>query len=234
MERGSTDTADRRPKQGPPTGEEADRSAARIKEELAAKILERAAALDAERRTEIEVDQLRQAAAGAGISRESFEQAMRETGREEGAPDALTERAPTRLAARSDFAHYASALRDLLGDEGELFYYEDRIEWRDRGLLVSVVPSADGVTTAVSAEGSFLRRMLAVFLPTLVPLLFTLMVAFEDDEALLVFLGVLLGVAASLIGVWVSYLRERKALRRRVERIRRQLERFLPPGPAGR
>jgi hypothetical protein len=51
---------------------------ARIAEDRAAKILERAAALDAKRNSEIEIDQLREAAEDAGISREAFEEALRE------------------------------------------------------------------------------------------------------------------------------------------------------------
>lgn len=202
-----------------------DRGMARVDEERAAAILEAAAALDARRSSEIEVDQLREAAAAAGISREAFDQALRD----QGPGDA--QRATTPLPAGLDIAHYTAVLRDLLGDEGHVRVLEDRIEWTDEeGLTVSLSPSSRRTTAAVSAEGRLLRRLMAAILPVLVPLVITLMIAVEEEEAIVMVVGMLIALAAALVGIAVSHHRERRDLRKKTERIRRHLDRLLEPG----
>jgi hypothetical protein len=107
----------------------------RIAEDRAAKILERAAVLDAKRNTEIELDQLREAAEDAGISKEAFEEALRESARELSASTAgkrgkVVPAGAAQPLAVSDVGHYAALLCDVLGDDGRI-NVTDAIEWRD-------------------------------------------------------------------------------------------------------
>ena len=205
----------------------------RIAEDRAAKILERAAALDAKRNTEIEVDQLREAAEDAGISPEAFDEALRENASELTAPPSgkrgksLPSVGPP--IAMTDLTHYAAILTDVLGDDGRISV-TDGIEWRDdEGLSVTINPTFNRVTAAVSAEGRIRTKMMGVVLPALLPAAFFFLIAFEEEEALIGFVGVMLAVLASMGGTWFTHRREQKALRKKAERIRRQLQRLLTP-----
>jgi hypothetical protein len=207
---------------------------ARLPEDRASRILERAAALDAKRSSEIEVEQLWEAAAQAGISREAFDEALAEHARpEREGRDRRTARAPR----ASEVAYYADLLRDLLGEDAQIGVVEDRIESRDGdGVTVSITPSSGEATAAVVAEGNLRRRLLALTLPALLVVFTSFLVLIEEDEfggGML--LGVLLAVVASAIGTVISHRRERKALRKKAERLRRQLQRLLllPPPDAG-
>jgi hypothetical protein len=207
----------------------------RIAEDRAAKILERAAALDAKRNSEIEIDQLREAAADAGISREAFEEALREQAEQLGAAKdgkrgAGTTRAGYNTAlASTDVAHYAALLRDVLGEDGEV-RVSDVIEWRDdEGLTVTVSPSSGGVTAAVTAEGRLRSKLKGVILPALLPLAFFFVMAFDEEEALVGFICALIVTILSATGTFFTHQREQKALRKKAERIRRQLQRLLAP-----
>jgi hypothetical protein len=219
-------------------------TAVRIGEERAARILERAAALDAKRSSEIELDQLREAAAAAGISREAFDEAMEEQDDQDDPPEAAARSAPPKLNWRGQgvpsvnpvhFAHYTALLRDVLGDDGQVMVVEDRIEWsNDEGLVVSVSPSAKSSTAAVSLEGRLSARLWTITLSILPVMIFFFMFAMEEEEALIGLLGALLALGTAGIGVSIHYRRERKELRKKAERIRRQLQHLLPPGPGTR
>lgn len=212
--------------------------ASRIPEERAAKILERAAALDAKHNSEIEVDQLREAAAGAGISLAAFEEALAEQGdevspaghRRSGSSVLLGDAGPPGFTM-SDVTYYSSLLRDVLGEEGQISV-TDVIEWKDpEGVTASVSPSRSGVTATVTAEGRLRRKLLGMMWAVLPLLLVTFIGAFEEDELLIMFVGGLIGLVLAMVGATLSDRRERKALRKKVERIRRQLQRLLAPGP---
>jgi hypothetical protein len=207
----------------------------RIAEDRAAKILERAAALDAKRNTEIELHQLREAAEDAGISPEAFDEALRESATELAAPSAGKRGKAGSTAggppiAVTDLTHYAAILTDVLGDEGRISV-TDGIEWRDdEGLSVTINPGSNRVTAAVSAEGRLRTKMMGVVLPALLPLSFFFLIGVaEEEEAFIGFIGVILAVLASMGGTWFTHRREQKALRKKAERIRRQLQRLLTP-----
>jgi uncharacterized membrane protein len=108
----------------------------------------------------------------------------------------------------------------------------DRIEWRDdAGLVVSLGNSPGGVVAAVSAEGRRRMRYLGVVLGAVLPWLiaFITLVADGGDEPFFAWLGMTIGVIAALVGTEVAFRIERKALRKKAERIRRQLQLVLPP-----
>lgn len=222
-----------------PTGTvdgESDASAdGRLEEERARTILERAAALDAKRSSEVDVGQLREAASAAGISLEAFEQALREETR--GAdPRERGSRAVSPVASSpsaSQVSHYASVLRDLLGDDATVQVVEDRIEARDRdGVTVSVSPSSGEATAAILTEASLKARLFAIAAPLVIPLIFAIGIAFEEEEAGVgILLGALMAVAGAAAATIVLDRRERKQLRKKAERLRRQLQRMLGPGP---
>ena len=225
------------PPRGPSEGSAGSGTAARIGEERAARILERAAALDAKRNSEIELDQLREAAEAAGISREAFDEAMEE---QEELPDPGARALPPGLAWRGQaipsvspaaFAHYTALLRDVLGDDGQVRMVEDRIEWEDdEGVIVSVAPSGTRVTAAVSAAGRLRARLLTVSLSILPVFSFFFLIGVEEEEALLAAMGAFFAWVAAAGATWFQYRRERKALKKKVERIRRQLQHLLGPG----
>jgi hypothetical protein len=201
----------------------------RLGEDRAREILSRAAALDAKRSSELDVGQLREAASAAGISAEAFDEAVREH-MHEARDGAGTDVARAPRAA--EVAHFGGLLRDLLGDNAEILVVGDRIEGRDgRGLTISIDPHSRDAKASLVAEGSLERRLVALTLPATLPgfLGFLLMLE-EGDPGIGMMLGVLFGAVASGIGLSISYVRERKALRRKVERIRRQLQRMLTPG----
>jgi hypothetical protein len=204
----------------------------RVGEDRAAKILERAAALDAKRNTEIELDQLREAAEDAGISREAFEEALRESTTDL-APAASGRRAkavatgPVKPLPVAEVGHYAALLCDVLGDEGRITV-TDSIEWRDdQGLCVSVSPSSNKITATVCAEGRLRTRLMGVVLPALAPIAFFMLLAFEEEEAFIAVIGAFFAILAAVGGTWFTHRREQKALRKKAERIRRQLQRLL-------
>jgi hypothetical protein len=209
----------------------------RLGEERARQILERAAALDAKRSSEIDIAQLREAAAAAGISLEAFEQALREDAQAAGGEPAGREgaRPASALIAPSSaqVSHYAGILRDLLGEDAQVVVVEDRIEAQDgEGVTVSINPSSGDATAAVLSEGRLRRRLLAVALPIVIPFFMGMAVLIEEEEAGIgLIVGAMLAVTGSLVATVVSDRRERKALRRKAERIRRQLQRLLGPGP---
>lgn len=209
-------------------------SSERLGEERARQILERAAALDAKRSSEVEVAQLREAAAAAGISPEAFDQAMREEADSASdGPPAAHPTGPLRSPGAAEVAHYAGLLKDLLGEDANILVVEDRIEGRnEEGVTVSINPASGEATAAIVAAGSLRRRLLALTAPATVPAFLAFLLAVEEgDPGLGMMLGVVLAVAASAGGTVLSFLRERKSLRRRSERIRRQLQRMLAPGP---
>jgi hypothetical protein len=216
------------------TTQELEPASVRIAEDRAAKILERAAALDAKRTSEIELDQLREAAEDAGISREAFEEALRESANEPQPAQPGKRGKPARSGSLSpiagaDIAHYAALLTDVLGDDGRIAV-TDAIEWRDdEGLTVTVNPTSNRITAAVSAEGRLRTKLMGVVLPAFFPAVLFFLLAFEDEEFALGLLGALFAIAASVGGTWFTHRREQKALRKKAERIRRQLQRLLPP-----
>jgi hypothetical protein len=225
------------PPRGSSDGSAGSGTAARIGEERAARILERAAALDAKRNSEIELDQLREAAEAAGISREAFDEAMEEQDDlSEPSPRALPPNLPWRGPALPSvtpgaYAHYTALLRDVLGDDGEVRMVEDRIEWEnDEGVIVSIAPSGVRMTAAVSAAGRLRARLLTVSLSILPVFSFFFLIGVEEEEALLAAMGALCAWVAAVGGTWFQYRRERKALKKKVERIRRQLQHLLGPG----
>lgn len=207
-------------------------SSDRLDEERARQILERAAALDAERSSEIEIGQLREAAAAAGISAESFEQAMREQSESDSPSGPPAVGRPARTPGTAEVSHYAGVLKDLLGDDAQVTVVEDRIEGRDRtGLAVSISPSSGDVAAAIVAEGSLSRRLAAIVLSSLIPAFLGLVISTEEPDAgVLLVIGVVLAVVASGIGTFFSHKRERKDLEQKAERVRRQLQRMLKPG----
>jgi hypothetical protein len=203
----------------------------RIAEDRAARILERAAALDAKRNTEIELDQLREAAEDAGISPQAFEQALRETASEPPPPAGKRGKvAPIGAGqplAASDVGHYAALLSDVLGDDGRITV-TDAIEWRDeQGLCVSVSPSSNKITATVTSEGKLRNKLLGVALPTLLPASLFLVWAADEEEGAVALVGLIFAVLLSLAGTWFTHRREQKKLRKKAERIRRQLQRML-------
>lgn len=199
----------------------------RLDEERARRILERAAAFDAERSSEIEIGQLREAAAAAGISPESFDRAIREqsdTGSRSSTVSAV--RTPDAVAV----TRYAALLRDLLGDDVRITVVEDRIEARDedQGVRVSIVPSSGEATATVMARASLQRRISAIVWPALIPAFFGFLLALEEgDPGIGVMIGVVFTVVAAGIGTLVSHRREEKELEKKAERVRRQLQRML-------
>ena len=207
----------------------------RLPEDRASRVLERAAALDAKRSSEVEVADLREAAAAAGISREAFDEALREQAGP-GADGMGAGDRRVRTPKAQEVAYYARLLRDLLGDEAEVVVAEDRIECRDRdGVTVSINPSGDA-TAALVAEGTLGRRLRALTLPALIPAFISFLIVIEADElggGMLI--GIFLALVASVIGTVVSHRREKRALRKKAERLRRQLQRLLllPPPDAG-
>jgi hypothetical protein len=210
----------------------------RIAEDRASKILERAAALDAKRNSEIELDQLREAARDAGISADAFEEALREQSGEvgsgrRGSNSGVTLRFAPLPPPAAEVQHYAALLRDVLGD-GQISV-TDAIEWRDDdGISVAVDPRGGTVTAAVSAGDRLRSRLLGVILPALLPLVFFFALAFNDDEAFLAFIGGLVTVLAAVAGTLFVQRREKKRLHKEAERIRRQLQRLLAPDPGER
>jgi hypothetical protein len=209
-------------------------TATRVGEDRAARILERAAALDAKRSSEVEIDQLREAAAAAGISPEAFDLAMAEQDEvpgsiERGRPRSFDWRgAPT--VSPTAFTHYTALLRDVLGEDGQIMVVEDRIEWQDEeGLVVSVHPSSNRTMASVAASGRLRGRLAAITLSILPLLLFFFAIAIDEEEALLAFMGSGLAMVAAWLGTWFHFRREQKALRKKVERLRRQLQHLLPP-----
>jgi len=209
----------------------------RLGENRARQILERAAALDAKRSSEIEIGQLKEAAAQAGISGEAFDQALREDAEssssrgEVGYGGARPASAVTAPRAEQ-VSHFAGLLRDLLGDDAQVVVIEDRIEARDSdGVTVSINPSSGDTTAAILSEAPLRRRLLAIALPVVIPFFFGLVIGMEEEEAGVgVFVGALLAVIGALVATVVSDRRERKALRKKAERLRRQLQRMLAPG----
>jgi hypothetical protein len=190
--------------------------------------------LDAKRNTEIELDQLREAAEDAGISKEAFEEALRESAKEMTVSTAGKRgKVVTASAAQplpvSDVGHYAALLCDVLGDDGRI-NVTDAIEWRDdEGLCVSVNPSSNKVTASITAEGRLRTRMMGVVLPALLPMAIFFLIAIEEEEAAIALLGAFFTLLASIGGTWYQHRREQKALRKKAERVRRQLQRLLAP-----
>ena len=197
----------------------------RLGEERALAILERAAALDAKRSSEIELDHLREAAAAAGISTEAFEQALRE--QSGGAPPAGgSERRASAVARHSDL------LRDLLGEETEVVVKDDRIEGRTAdGVTVSIDPHGHAAASIV-LRSSLARKLLAIVGPASLPGLLAFLLAVEEgDPGIGMMLGVFLTVLAAGFGTGLSHLREKKKEQRTAERLRRQLQRLLERTP---
>ena len=217
-------------------------SGERLAEERASRILERAAVLDAKRTSEIEVGELREAAVAAGISREAFDQAMQEqadSASDDGAHGSETGAARSqgleavRAPGAGEVAHYAALLRDLMGEDGQVVVVEDRIECSDGdGLTVTISPSSGSTTAAVTAVGKLSRRLLGSSLPLVIPGLFGLMVVrVEEDIGFGMFFGVLMAAVVSVVGGIISHRREQKALRKKSEQVRRQLQRMLDTLP---
>ena len=205
----------------------------RLHEERARQILARAAALDAERSSEIEIDQLREAAAAAGISPAAFEQALKEEIRGvsgDGRPGGTAVRAP----AAAQVAHFAHLLRDLMGDDVQVVVVDDRIEARDEdGICVSIHPSRNATATVVASR-SLQRRLLALALSSILPTFFGFMLAMDEEDAGIgVMVGVLLMFIASAVGLFASHRRETRELEKKADRVRRQLQRMLGPGTDG-
>jgi hypothetical protein len=214
----------------------------RVAEDRARQLLERAAALDAKLSSEVDVAQLREAAAAAGLSSEAFDQALREQieapstvssapGRasDRGSPLHGTPTAP----APAEVSHYAGLLRDLLGEDARVAVVDDRIEaYEDDGVTISITPSRGDATVSILAEGRLRRRILAICLPALLPLFLAVLIAWdEEDAAIGVLAGVLLSLVGAVVATVVSEVREQKALRKKTDRLRRQLQRMLGPGP---
>lgn len=199
----------------------------RLDEERARRILERAAAFDAERSSEIEIGQLREAAAAAGISPESFDRAIRE---QSGAGSRSSAFSPVRTPDAVDVTRYAGVLRDLLGDDVRITVVEDRIEARDEdeGVRVSIVPSSGEATATVMAHASLPRRIMAIVGPALIPASFGFLLALDaEDAGVGMMIGVVLTVLAAALGTIFSHRREEKELEKKGERVRRQLQRML-------
>lgn len=199
----------------------------RLDEERAKRILERAAAFDAERSSEIEIGQLREAAADAGISPESFDRAIREQSDAGSRSSAVS---AVRTPDAVEVTRYAGVLRDLLGDDVRITVVEDRIEARDEdeGVRVSIVPSSGEATATVMARTSLSRRITAIVWPALIPAFFGFLLALEEgDPGIGLMIGVVLTVLAAALGTLVSHRREEKELEKKGERIRRQLQRML-------
>lgn len=216
--------------------EMATRSGKRLDEERARRILERAAALDAERSSEIELSQLREAATSAGISPEAFDQAMREHDTGASGSDADTS-VPTlvRSPSASEVTHYASLIKDLLGDEAKITVVEDRIEGRlDDGMTVSINTFSGEATAAIVAEGSLKRRLQVLAASALPPWFFGFLLAMEDEAPGVAWMvGVVLTVVAAGTGLFFSHRREKKELERKADRLRRQLQRMIKKAPEG-
>ena len=163
----------------------------RLAEEHASRILERAAALDAKLNSEVEVGELREAAAAAGILPEAFDQAMREqsnsasdggahaAGQGAGMSEALgTVRAPGSV----EVASYAALLRDLLGEDCQVVVVEDRIECTDRGgVTVSISPSPGDTAVAVTSAGKLSRLLLGLGLTIVIPGISAVMIGLDRD-----------------------------------------------------
>jgi hypothetical protein len=216
------------------TREESPRSE-RLAEERARQILERAAALDAKHSSEIDVEQLREAAVAAGISAEAFEQALREDAESAGARRAAATHGTggvARVPSSAQVAHFSGMLRDLLGEDTRVVVDEDRIEARDKdGFTVTVSPSSGDATATVAAHGRFRDRIFHIVAPAIVPMAMGFLLMFEEEEAGIgLMLGVLFAVLATLVGGWFHHRKEREKLRKKAERIRRQLQRMLGPG----
>ena len=199
-----------------------DADKARLDEERARSVLERAAALDAERSSEIDVDELRHAAAAAGISREAFDAALRE-GSQGSAPGTSLATSPAAAA------YYVDLLKDLLGDDAEISIVGERVEGRSkRGVTASVDPSTSQVTGAAFPRRSLLRGRRASTFGAILPLLISFIVVAEEGEvggAMLA--GVLLTLFSVSVGTVISHRRELKELEQDAERLRRQLRRML-------
>lgn len=212
----------------------------RIADERAAKILERAAALDAQHSSELSLDQLREAAVGAGISGDAFDQAMREVddaGAEENSRTGKGGR-PVGLAhafQHPEVARLAALLSDTQEDSGQLTVIGDRLEWRDgRGLVVSITPSGDGAAAMVAMEGELRTRLKAVIGASMVPLAFFFvgMVASEGEAAFVGgFFAVVFTAMAACIGTARSFRREQNRLEKRMEWMRDRLARALTGRP---
>lgn len=198
-------------------------SHARLDEKRARSILERAAALDAERSSEIDVDELRQAAAAAGISREAFDAALREGRDDPRLPGSSLAPSP------SSTAYCIDLLKDLLGHDAEIAVVGERVEGRSRnGVTASIDPSTGQVTGAAFTRSSLLRRLTANTLGAILPLLLAFIVLAEDGDAgtgMLV--GVLFTLVSVSIGTVISHRRELKELEQDADRLRRQLRRML-------
>ncbi|NNF14997.1 MAG: hypothetical protein HKN72_17355, partial [Gemmatimonadetes bacterium] len=165
---------------------------------------------------------LRQAAAGAGISREAFDAALREGGPTppQGSGMALSPSTAT---------YYMDLLKDLLGDDAEISVVGERVEGRSkRGVTASVDPSTGQVTGAAFTRSSLLRRLTANTLGAMLPLLISFIVLAEDTDMGAAMLG---GVLSTLvfvsIGTIISHRRELKELEQDADRLRRQLRRML-------
>lgn len=201
-----------------------DGAAARLDESRAREILERAAALDAERSSEIDVDELRQAAADAGISSEAFDQALREGGDTSSSSTGVQV-----LPSPAVAAYYSDLLRDLLGPDASIAVVGERIEGRGRrGVSASIDPSTGQVTGATFTRSSLLRRLTANTLGVILPLLLAFILLAEEGD---IGAGMLLGVLSTLVfvslGTVISHKREQKELEQDAERLRRQLRRML-------
>jgi hypothetical protein len=203
----------------------AEKAGERLGEERARAILERAAALDAKRSSEIELDHLREAAAAAGISGEAFEQALRE----QSGGDSVSA-VPARRGTA--VARYSDLLRDLLGEETEVVVKDDRIEGRTAdGVTVSIDPNGHAAASIV-LRSSLARKLLAIAGPASLPGLLGFLLAIEEgDPGIGMMLGVFLTVVAAGAGTAFSHLREKKKEQRTAERLRRQLQRLLDKAP---
>jgi hypothetical protein len=208
----------------------------RIGEERAARILERAAALDADRSSEIELDQLRDAAFAAGISNEAFDQAMAEidagfdphaSSKKGSGPSVRHSMGPSTVSS-ADFAHFTAVLRDIMGDDGSVSLVEDRIEWHDKsGVSVSVSPTGRGTTTAVAVEGKLKSRLLAIGIPAAVMGAMSILFTAAEDDLFAGMLAMLISTPVYLFTAWRSHKKEQLKLRKKAETIRRQLQRLL-------
>lgn len=206
----------------------------RLGEEHARRILERAAALDAKRSSEVDIAQLREAATAAGISVEAFEQALREDGGPSPAAAAPPRSGAIATGAMSSaqVARCTALLRDLLGEEAKVIVHEDHIEAKDDdGVTVSISASTGETSAAVAAFGRFRDRILGFYAPALIPLLLGFALVFEEEDAGIgIMVGVLLTLATTVVGGLIQQRKERAKLRKKAERIRRQLQRMLGPG----
>jgi hypothetical protein len=210
----------------------------RVGEERAARILERAAALDADRSSEIELDQLREAAFAAGISNEAFDQAMAEIDAGMDARPSQTKKGGGVSHSRSsvgnggisssDFAHFTAVLRDIMGDDGHVSLVEDRIEWQDKsGVSVSVSPTGRGTTSAVAVEGKLKSRLLAIGIPAAIMTAISILFTAAEDDLFAGMLAMFISTPVYLATAWRSHKKEQLKLRKKAESIRRQLQRLL-------